>query len=455
MRHVVDCFVALLVSLCVNASVRAQDVSFKNEIAPILAARCAGCHGGSEAKGGYRVSSFATLLSAGETDFAPVTAGQLDASYLWELVSSDDAATRMPKDADPLPAEQLDAIRRWIEQGAKFDGPDAKAALESYLPQVMHPAPPEAYRSAVPITALAIAPDGNEIAASGYHEITIWSAADGALLRRIANVAERTLSLAYSADGALIAAAGGKPGVSGELRVYRAADGALVKEIGRFSDTAFGLAFSPDGAKLAVCGADRAIRIYDVASWELLTTIEDHADWVTAIAFSPDGTRLASASRDKTSKLFDVATGDALGTYPNYGDVLYAVAFNADGSQVIVGGRAGRVDYWNAADGNRAAELGVGGEIERLIAADGQLFTASTDLHARRYKLDDRSQIHDFPEHADRLYALAYHPPGQRLVTGALNGEIRVWNAADGALVVKFLATPGLAQTTPASPSQP
>lgn len=438
--------------VAISASVAAaQEVSFKNEIAPILAERCAGCHGGAEAKGGYRLSSFAAMQTAGETDFAPVTSGKLEESYLWELVATDDAETRMPKGADPLPAEQLDAIRRWIEQGAKFDGPDAKAALESYLPQVTHPDPPEVYRFAVPITAVAISPDGNEIAASGYHEITIWSAADGRLLRRIKNVAERTLGLAYSADGTLLAAAGGKPGVSGELRVYRAADGELMREVGRFADTAFGLAYSPDGAKLAVGGADRAIRVYDATTWDLLTTIEDHADWVTAIAFSPDGTRLASASRDKTSKLFDVATGDALGTYPGYGEALYAVAFTADGSQVIVGGRGGRVDYWNAADGNRAAEFGVGGEIERLIAAPGHLFTASTDAHARHFKLDDRAALRDFGDHADRLYALAYHDGQHRLVTGALNGEIRVWNTEDGALVVKFIGAPGAVDAAQAS----
>jgi WD40 repeat protein len=448
MRYLTWILTALSLALTCGNQSFAQDVSFKNEIAPILAGKCIGCHGGAEAKGGYRVSSFASLSTAGETEFAPVTAGDLASSYLWELVNSDDDSVRMPKDADALSDAEKAVLQRWIEQGAKFDGPDAKAALQSYLPQVTHADPPEQYRFAPPITAVAISPDGAQIAASGYHEITLWNAADGALVRRIKNVAERTLGLAYSADGTMIAVAGGAPGVAGELRVFSAADGALIREVGRFADTAFGVTFSPDGAKLAVCGADRAIRIYEVATWNLLTTIEDHADWVTAIAFSPDGTRLASASRDKTSKLFDVATGDALGTYPNYGEAIYAVAFNADGSQVIVGGRAGRIDYWTTADGNRAAEVGVGGEIERVIAANGKLFTASTDQRAREFKLDDRAGIRDYAGHADRIYALAYADAPQRLVTGALDGEIRVWNTTDGTLVTAFKAAPGLATPT-------
>ncbi|MDZ4779385.1 MAG: c-type cytochrome domain-containing protein [Planctomycetia bacterium] len=426
----------------------AADVSFKNEIAPILAARCAGCHGGAEAKAGYRVNSFTAMLSPGETESDPLTAGDPDASYLLELIESDDADARMPKEAEALPAEQRALIRRWIEEGAKFDGPDAKAALQSYLPQVTHAAPPEAYRFALPITAVAISPNGQEVAASGYHEITIWNAADGKLLRRIPNVAERTLGLAYSADGAMLAAAGGAPGVSGELRVYNPADGALVREVGRFADTAFAVTFNPDGTKLAVSGADRAIRVYQVADWSEATTIEDHADWVTAIAFSPDGARIASGSRDKTSKLFDVATGDALATYPNYGDAVYGVAFSADGAQVIAGGRAGRMDFWNAADGVRAAEVAVGGEIQRILAAGGQIFTVASDSHARQFKADDRAAVRTYAGHSDRLQSAAFDPAANRLVTGSINGEVRVWNTADGTQVTSFIAAPGFVTET-------
>ncbi len=440
MRHVGLCIVVLLIA---TSSVAAQDVSFKNEIAPILAARCAGCHGGVEAKGGYRVSSFVALTSPGETESDPITAGDPDASYLLELISSDDAETRMPKEAEPLADEQKALIRRWIEQGAKFDGPDPKAALQSYLPQITHADPPETYRFAMPITAVAISPNGEEIASSGYHEITIWNATDGKLLRRIKNVAERTLGLAYSTDGAMLAAAGGAPGVSGELRIYNPADGALLHEVGRFADTAFGVTFSPDGTKLAVCGADRAIRVYEVGGWKEITTIEDHADWVTAIAFSPDGARIASASRDKTSKLFDTATGDAQATYPNYGDAVYGVAFSADGNQIIVGGRAGRVDFWNPADGVRAADIAVGGEIQRVISAGGQLFTVSSDAHARQFKADDRAAVRSYAGHGDRIYSAAYHEAQSRLVTGALDGEIRVWNTVDGTLTSAFKAAPG------------
>ena len=66
----------------------------------------------------------------------------------------------MPQKADPLPAPELALLRRWIEQGAPFDGgeperPLVEMARESFL----RPAP-EHYPQAFPIAALAWSPDG-------------------------------------------------------------------------------------------------------------------------------------------------------------------------------------------------------------------------------------------------------------------------------------------------------
>ena len=54
------------------------------------------------------------------------------------------------------------------------------------------------------VTAVALRPDGKELAVSGYHEIQIWDPAEGKLLRRIGNVEERVYSLAYKADGSVL-----------------------------------------------------------------------------------------------------------------------------------------------------------------------------------------------------------------------------------------------------------
>jgi len=430
---------ASMIGISMTAVAAEQPVSFRQQIAPLLVKNCMACHGPKDTKGDFQLDTF-EHLTADEY----ITAGKPDESHLFELITEEDEEVRMPKESDPLPAEQVALIKRWIAEGANYDAEDPKATLVSIIPKMPHPNPPEAYARAVPISALAFSPDGQALAAGGYHEVTLWNPADGSLLRRIKNVAQRTYGIAYSPDGKLMAVAGGTPGSLGEVRLFAAADGTLVKDLVSMPDVAFGVAFSPDGTKLAACGADRSIRIFDVASGAEELLIEDHADWVVSIAYNHDGTRLVSASRDKTSKVFDTKTGDAQTTYPGHGQPVFAAVFNADGTQVYSGGADNKIHIWNPADGKKIAEIGgFGGDVFKIVFDDGKIFSCSADKLARLHGAEKRDQQRVFTGHADWIYALAYHGPTKRLATGGYDGEVRIWNAEDGAVVAHFFAAPG------------
>ena len=211
-------------------------------------------------------------------------------------------------------------------------------------------------------------------------------------------------------------------------------------------DVAWGVAFNPAGNRLAACGADRTIRIYDVASGKEERVIEDHADWVMAVAWNHDGTRLASASRDKTSKLFDAGNGESLVTFPGHGEQVFGVAFNADSSQVLTSGRDKKVQIWKPADAAKIAEIvGFGQEVYCVVVAAGQIFCCSADKTARQFEAAERKAVRTYQGHTDWVYTLAYNDATKRLATGSFDGEVRVWNTADGALVAAFKAAPGYA----------
>jgi dipeptidyl aminopeptidase/acylaminoacyl peptidase len=446
---------AIALASSVRASAQEQPapapVSFSKQIAPILLKSCQGCHGPSDAKGGFQLFNFTALMKAGDSSSASVTPGKPDDSELLRLISSSDAEERMPKEADPLPAEKIALVKRWIEEGAKYDGPDPAATLASIAPKEPHPAAPAAYPATLPVTAVAFRPDGQELAVGGYNEITIWNPATGALLRRIGEVDQRTFGLAYNNDGTLLAAASGTPGISGEVALFDPAQGKLVKVLGSMSDNALGVAFNPAGNKLAGCAADRSIRIWDVASGAEERVIEDHADWVMGIAWSPDGTKLASASRDKTAKVFDAAKGESLATFPGHGEPVYGVSFNADGTQVLTAGGNRVIHVWKPDDGNKIADIGgFGGEVYRVLVKGDMVFSCSADKTARQHKAGDRAQVRVFSGHADWIYALAFNEATQRLATGSFDGEVRIWNVADGAQVAAFKAAPGYPPATAA-----
>lgn len=458
MRSFLSLAVAALALSIFSAPAQADEpISFTKQIAPIFVKHCAACHGQSDPKGGYQLHTFESLMKPGESGDAPVKAGDVKASYLYSLLVEGDKDAWMPKEADKLPEAQLAVVRKWIEEGAKFDSPDPKATLASIAPKPPHPMPPEIYPVAWPVTALAFRPDGKELAVGGYHEITIWNPDDGALLRRIKNVAERSYGLAYNNDGSLLAVACGTPGIMGEIKLFNPNDGALVKDLGTMSDTAFGVAFSPDGKKLAGCAADRSIRIYDVESGKQESLIEDHADWVMAVAWSPDGTKLASASRDKTSKVFDVKTGDSQATYPGHNEAVFGVAFNADGKQVLTAGANRQVHAWNPADGKKVGEIGGYGEkVYKVIFVAGKIFSCSGDKTAREHDGGNRNQIRQFAGHTDWVYTVAYNDAVKKVATGTYDGEVRIFNEVDGKELLKFRPAPGLkpVEPPPAAPAK-
>jgi len=445
LRTVVNfaCSLAVLGSL--NA-VRADDapVSFAKDIAPILAKNCAACHSAAEANGGYQVGNFNLVLKAGDSEAPAVTAGKPEESELLTRIATDDEGLRMPQESDPLPAEQVALVKRWIAEGAKYDAADPASPLADIIPKSGQPDPPESYRRPIPIAAVAFSASGEEVAASGYHEVTIWNVASGTLARRIKNVPQRVQGLDYSADGKLLAVAGGTPGSFGEVKLFNPADGSLVRDLGSMSDVAFCVAFNPAGTKLAVGGADRTIRIYDVASGKQEILIEDHADWVAGLAWSADGKRLASASRDKTSKLFNAENGESLVTYSGLGEPAFGVAFSGDGTLVFSAGTSKQIHAWNPDDGAKKHQVaGFSGDILALQSHEDKVFSGSADKTAQQHRGAELKHFKTYAGPADAVYAIDFHAGTGRIAAATFGGEVRVWNAEDGAQVTSFIAAPG------------
>src|SRR5688572_27195304 len=114
-------------------------VRYDRDIRPLLSDRCFKCHGPDS---GSRQANLrldrtegATAEREGVRAFVP---GDLAASELWRRVSSHDDAERMPPQASnkrKLSEDELDLVRRWIEQGATYE------EHWSFVPPV-RPAPP-------------------------------------------------------------------------------------------------------------------------------------------------------------------------------------------------------------------------------------------------------------------------------------------------------------------------
>ncbi len=422
-------------------------VSFSHSVAPIFAKRCLACHNARTAKGRYNMENFAAILKGGESGEA-VKAGDAASNILALLKDGS-----MPKDADPLTKEQIAIIEKWIATGATLNaGIELNAPLIRIIPKEIQPLAPEKYPVPVPVTAVAFNADGSLLATSGYHEINLWNPADGALVRRITNVAERVYDLEFSADGKQLFVAAGTPAQLGEVKAFNVENGQLLGDWVSTDDAVFAIALSPDGTKLASGGADRAIRVFEVTTGKELLSIEDHADWVMDVAWSPDGTKLASASRDKTAKVFDVKTGDSLVTFNAHAQPVFGVGFSPDGAQVISSGGDKQIRIWNVTDAAAVRAIGgFGGDVFRIATTkEGMIYSSSADKTARIHKFADGAQVFSLAGHTDWVYSVGFNAASKRVAAGSYTGEVRIWNVEDGKETKMFVAAPGYAPPTAA-----
>ncbi len=417
-------------------------VSFSHSVAPIFAKRCLACHNARTAKGRYNMETFAAILKGGESGEA-VKPGDMGSTLLAMLKDGS-----MPKDADPLTKEQIATVEKWIATGATLNaGIEATSQLIRIVPKEIQPPAPDKYPVPVPVTAVAFNADGSLLATSGYHEVVLWNPADGALVRRIGNVAERVYDLEFSVDGKTLFVAAGTPAQIGEVKIFNVENGQLLGDLVSTDDSVFAVSLSPDGTKVACGGADRAIRVFEVATGKELLAIEDHADWVMDVAWSPDGTKLASASRDKTAKVFDLKTGDSLVTFNAHAQPVFGVGFSPDGSQVVTSGADKQIRVWNVSDAAQARAIGgFGGDVFRISTTkEGMIYSSSSDKTARIHKFADGGQVFSLAGHTDWVYSVAFNAASKRVAAGSYTGEVRLWNTDDGKEVKMFIAAPGYA----------
>lgn len=126
---------AILVLILAAAPLRAEDrIAFNRDVRPILADHCFACHGPDKAK---RKAKLRLDERASALEKRAIVPGKPGESELVARITSTDAEIVMPpaEAHKPLTAGQKDVLKRWIAEGAEYQGHWA------YDPPVRPPAP--------------------------------------------------------------------------------------------------------------------------------------------------------------------------------------------------------------------------------------------------------------------------------------------------------------------------
>ncbi|MBL8848129.1 MAG: hypothetical protein JNG89_00510, partial [Planctomycetaceae bacterium] len=454
-------FAKVLCAACAlgSAVVMAEEpakVTYVDQVQPIFRMRCGSCHNANDKKGGLAVDSFATLMAGGSSGTV-LEGGAPDASYLWQLVNHE-SEPKMPPNADKLPEAELAVIKAWIEGGllensgstAKIKKSMAVAKIEVTTERPADVAMPLAYlgdsQLVTPhlnaVTALATSPWAPLAAVSSFKQIAVYNTATLELLGVLPFPEGQAEILKFSRSGALLLAGGGRGGASGKVVLFDVRSGARVAEIGDEYDVVLAADVSPDHTQVALGGPKKMLRVYSVETGELMYENKKHTDWVTAIEFSPDGVLLASGDRANGLVVWEAFTGRPFQDLLGHTGFVTDVSWRSDSNVLASSSEDGTIRLWEMNNGTQIKSWNAHGGVAAMdYTRDGRFVSTGRDRIVRLWN-GDGAQEREFAGMTDLGMEVAFDAETGRVLGGDWSGIVRLWNAADGALVGQFDTNP-------------
>ncbi|MEM7317268.1 MAG: DUF1549 domain-containing protein, partial [Planctomycetota bacterium] len=116
---------AVIVCTAAHQTLANESVDFRRDVLPILSEQCFACHGFDEEarQAGLRLDTFDGANGDSDSGESAIVPSKPEESELIRRIMADDEDERMPppETEQVLTDKQKDVLRRWIEEGAKYE----------------------------------------------------------------------------------------------------------------------------------------------------------------------------------------------------------------------------------------------------------------------------------------------------------------------------------------------
>jgi WD40 repeat protein len=272
------------------------------------------------------------------------------------------------------------------------------------------------------ILGIGLVPDGR-FAVSGSADMTVrvWDLASGQCLRTLEGHGDKVESISLSADGR-IALSGSKDGL---LRVWdlngyqrsRMSGGhkssADWVENRNYNYNVNGVSLTMDARIAVSAGADETLRSWDVAAAKSLHVFKGHKYGVNCVNVTPDGRIVISGGEDATIRLWNLEKGNCLRILRGHRQLVTCLRVAIDGRSAVSGSYDESLQVWDLNTGICLRSLDSG----------------------NRYGYMREDAIPGFSDDLstpDSIGAVGLTPDGKIVVSGHLDGTVRVWNLETG-----------------------
>ncbi|KAF4979436.1 hypothetical protein FZEAL_4360 [Fusarium zealandicum] len=220
------------------------------------------------------------------------------------------------------------------------------------------------------------------------------------------------------------------------VQIYSNRTRKLLKTITRFGDVARSGEIRKDG-RVLVAGDDTGkIQVFDVNSRAILKTWLQHKQPVWTTKFSPiELTTLLSASDDKTVRLWDLTSNDPTTTFVGHSDYVRSANFmpGTMSNMIVSGSYDSTVKLWDPRTGSNSAVMTFkhAAPIEDVLSMpSGTTVLAAAGESVSVLDLVAARPLHMITNHQKTVTSLSLASNGRRLVSGGLEGHVKVFETS-------------------------
>ena len=257
---------------------------------------------------------------------------------------------------------------------------------------------------------LVFSPNGKRLAVRPDHEtIQIWDVVHGKLTSKLQSEdLDQDVSITFSWNGSRIAAF---DQWSRSLKLWNAETGERIAtkdgaDVGNTNYTDgyvvhegfYNICPSSDGRFFATAGLDGVVRLWEQATGNEVYSLDGHQPYVTQVAFRPDGKQLASVDKNGSLRVWDLAKSPDVPAYTIKLRTEYPLI---------------------------------------MYSPDGKLISANSRHYGTEIVRVETGESTKIAESARFDYRIVFSPDS-RLLVGAMDGTVSIWQVRTGKKVASF-----------------